>query len=452
MESVAPRLARWVDALTYEKLPLDVVELTKKCLLDQIGCQLVGATLPHVQPVFRHVAELAAKGDSTITLYGSRTAPIYAAYVNGTFGHAFEFDDSHALCGHPGVCVISSALAFGEHYRRSGQDLIEAIVAGYQSMALSGAAIHKSSRRLGWHGTKVQGVFGSAAAAAKLLRLDPGKITHALAIAGSEASGTMEYDQSGGEVKRLHAGSASRSGAQAALLAHLGLTGPSTIFEGKRGIFHLFGDGFDADPESFWATDFHIRRTMFKLTPAVFTIHGAIQAALQLHKDKQVDHRDVVRIEAEVAEITVPHGAGIVRPCDMIGAQFSLAFSVGLSLVRGHNRLADYVDSTAWRDPEILAIADRVTVRAVPLAPGVSEFCARLTVHLRDGRTMVQDQPVPRGHHDNPATFADILEKFDTLTAELIAEDQRRKIIDAVQNLEALDDCSRLTKLMVRVC
>ena len=397
MESVAPRLARWIAALKPADLPPEVLERAKACVLDQIGCQLTGATLAHTRPVLEHVREFGARPEASIALGGGRTTPIYAAYVNGTFGHSFEYDDSHVLCGHPGAVVIPATLAFAERDRRAGIDLLTAIVAGYQAMAIGGAAVHKSARRRGWHPMKMQGPFGAAAGVAHLFGLDQGQIVNAFGIAGSEASGTMEYDQSGGEVKRVHAGSASRSGAQAAVLAARGLTGPSTIFEGKRGIFALFGDGFDADPESFWERDFHLRDTMFKLSPAVFTIHGAIQAALAIRERHAFGAEDIARIEADVAEITILHGAGIVHPEDMIGAQFSLQFSVACVFARGHALLSDYRDPNAWADPVIADLAEKVVVRQADVAPGASELGGKVTIELKDGARFSFDQAIPAG-------------------------------------------------------
>jgi 2-methylcitrate dehydratase PrpD len=448
MESVAPRLARWIAALDAATLPPEVIDRAKACVLDQIGCQLTGATLPHTRPVLEHVQELGARGEASIAHGGGKTAPIYAAYVNGTFGHSFEYDDSHVLCGHPGAVVIPAALAFAERDHRSGLDLITAIVAGYQAMALGGAAVHKSARHRGWHPMKMQGPFGAAGGVAKLLGLSEGQIVNALAIAGSEASGPMEYDQSGGEVKRLHAGSASRSGAQAAALAARGLTGPSTIFEGKRGIFALFGDGFDADPESFWQRDFHLRDTMFKLSPAVFTIHGAIQAASALRDAHGIEADDIARIEADVAEITILHGAGIVHPHDMIGAQFSLQFSMGLVFVRGQALLSDFGDPAAWADPAIGAIADKVVVREAAVAPGASELGAKITIELTSGARFTHDQPIPRGHHLNPASFDDILAKFRALVAGVIPDERAERIVDMVRGLDTLNDCERLAAVL----
>jgi 2-methylcitrate dehydratase PrpD len=448
MESVAPRLAHWIAELDAKTLPPEVIERSKACILDQLGCQITGSTLAHTQPVLAHVKTLGARPEASIVRGGGGTTPIYAAYVNGTFGHGFEYDDGHVLCGHPGAVIVPAVLAFAEQQHRSGLDLIVATIAGYQAMAIGGGAVHKSARQRGWHPMKMQGPFGSAGGVAKLLGLDEGQIVHALAIAGSEASGTMEYDQSGGEVKRLHAGSASRSGAQAAALAALGLTGPTTIFEGKRGIFRLFGDGFDADPETIWQRDFHLRDTMFKLSPAVFTIHGSIQAASAIRDAHSLKAEDIVAIEAEVAELTILHGAGIVHPRDMIGAQFSLQFSMGLVFVRGHAHLSDYADASAWSDPAIAMIADMVEVRQVDVAPGASELGGRVTVLTKDGRRLVHDQRIPVGHHNNPASFDDIFAKFRALVADVVPDERADRIVDIVQNLEKLDDCAHLAAVL----
>lgn len=448
MKSVAPRIAEWIADLDAEKLPPDVIERAKDCVLDQLGCQIVGAQLPHVAPVQRHVLALGARPEASLTLTGERTTAIYAAYANASCGHSMEFDDGHVMCGHPGAVVISAALAIAERDARSGRDLLVAIIAGYQAMALGGGQVHKMARKRGWHPMKMQGPFGAAGAVARLIGLNTAQTTDALAIAGSEASGTMEYDQSGGEVKRVHAGSASRSGAQAALLAAEGLTGPSTIFEGKRGIFNVFADGFDGDPEVLWERDFHLRDTMFKLSPAVFTIHGAIQAAEAILSAHRPDPAQIEKIVADVAEITILHGAGIVHPKDMIGAQFSLCFAVSLVFVRGQARLEDFADPAAWADPQIASLSERIVVCERPVEPGASELGGKVTVVMKDGTRFEYDQPIPRGHYDNPASSQDLVRKFRQLTGSVLPPERIEQIVEAVADLENMEDCSALASLL----
>jgi 2-methylcitrate dehydratase PrpD len=213
--SISQRLATWVATLRYEDLPANVIETTKLLILDQLGVQLLGTTLPNVQPVRQLVASRQARPESTITL-GPRTSAAEAAYINGTLGHSCEYDDAHRLAWHTSSTVVPAAIAFAERENVSGRDLIVSVVAGVQVMSLLGAVIGTGMQAAGWHGSKVLGVFGAAAATSKILGLTEVQITNAFGIAASDAGGTMEYDQSGGEVKRLHAGSAARSGAEAA--------------------------------------------------------------------------------------------------------------------------------------------------------------------------------------------------------------------------------------------
>jgi 2-methylcitrate dehydratase PrpD len=448
MDMIASRLGKWIVELNYEDLSPEVGRLAKQCILDHLGVQVRGATLPQVQPVRRLVEAMGGTAEATVGFYGWKTSVAYAAYVNGTFGHSCEFDDSHFHCGHPGVCVIPAALALAERGHASGRELITAVVAGYQAQAASIGPIHGSTLALGWHGTKVGGVFGAAGAAASLLRLDIEQAAHALTIAASDASGTMEYDQSGGEVKRLHAGSASRSGVQAALLAQSGMTGPLTIFEGKRGIYRLFGDGSPPDVERFWTGHFHILDTMFKLYPAVGTAHAALNALTQIMESEEFVPSDVTAINVGLVDWAIPHGAAITRPTDCISAQFSLAFSLALRLVKRSNDLRFYLDPGLWADAELLGQAEKVHPYPMVIEDGAHPLGAKVEVVLRDGRKFGYYQRAPRGLPECPASDAELKLKFHGLTEGLFSRHQAEQIVQKVDRLEALEDVSELAILL----
>lgn len=448
MTLLAQRLGTWIAALDGGTLPPVVVQRAKQCVLDQIGVQLRGATLPQVQPVRQLVQAIGGMPHATVAGHAFKTSIPYAAYVNGTFGHSCEYDDSHFYCGHPGVCVIPAAMAVAEHRGSSGSELIAAVVAGYQAQAAAIGPIHYATLKLGWHGTKVGGVFGAAAAAAKLLGLSAAQTAHALSIAASEASGTMEYDQSGGEVKRLHAGSASRSGVQAALLAQYGMTGPDAIFEGKRGVHKLFGDGSPHQVERFWQGQFHILDTMFKLYPAVGTVHAPLDALGELIARWGFSAEDVELIDVGLAEWAIPHGAAITRPTDSLSAQFSLAFSLALRLVEGSNDLQLYLDPSRWTDPRLLAMAAKVTPHAMQFEAGAPELGATVEVLLRSGERHEFYQRAPRGFPENPASDDELKRKFLALVDGLMSEARAREIIAVVDDLEKIEDLGPLVSRM----
>ncbi len=449
-ETVAMRMARWVDNLKYEDLPPEVIDMAKRCLLDYLGVLIRGSTFPQVQPVFDYVSEIGGRPDSTVAMRGLKTTPAYAVYANATFAHSCEFDDAHELAGHPGVIAIPVAIAVAEANHMSGKEAILGIVAGYEMMVQAGACIHQIPLHIGWHNTKVMGVFGAAAVVAKMLRMTPEQTTNAFAISGSEAGGVMEYDQSGGEVKRLHAGSAARLGLQSAMVARAGLTGPNTIFEGKRGIWQMFAQGeFDRDPESYWNGAFYILRTMFKMSPAVGTVHGSIDSAREIIKMAKFEPEDIERIDAYVSKLAFTHGASIVHPEDCIGAQFSLAFSLGLVFVKGKASLMDYLDPACWSDPKIMAVADKVHPHIRETQKGASVLGGAVTVTLKDGRTFSYDQLLPRGNWKNPASTAELEEKFRDLVGDLMPKAQVDEIVDKVSKLDTIPDMAEFAKLMV---
>src|SRR5262245_6193552 len=234
-DTVAQRLGTFVSRLTYEDLPPEVVRQAKNFVLDQLGCQLLGSTVEWNQPVYEFVKKYRQGGSATIVNYGDRVPPDDAAFVNGTFGQGCELDDYYDRGGgHPGAASIPVAIALSELKRVNGRSFITAIVAGYELGWRAGSGLYPSIMRRGFHAQSVMGVFIAAATAGKILQLDSSQMTNTFAIAGSHASGTMEFDQSGGEVKRVHNGLACAGGMRSAMLAQLGLTGPPTIFEGER--------------------------------------------------------------------------------------------------------------------------------------------------------------------------------------------------------------------------
>lgn len=444
--NIAEKQADWIHSIKFENMPANTIDLAKKCLLDFIGVALRGSTLPQIEPAKKLIKLMGGNEDATV-IGGAKTSTPYAAYANGTFGHSCEFDDSHFHGGHPGVCVIPAALATGEQQKAKGKDLITAIIAGYQSMIWSVGPIHRRTLDLGWHGTKVGGVFGAAAATSKLLGLSSTEIANALAIAASDASGTMEYDQSGGEVKRFHAGLASRSGVQAALLAKEGLTGPLTIFEGKRGIYRLFSEGADPTVEKYWDNSFHILNTMFKMYPCAGTLHAALDCIKVIRERDGVSSDEIDSINVYIVDWAVPHGAAIVEPTDVISAQFSLAFSIGLQFATSGNSYLDYIDPKKWNAEDVQRIAKKVKPLPADVPADASELFARVVVTMKDGKSLEAFQQAPRGFPTNPANYEDLVRKFRSISAGLIDQTILEQLIEDIDSLETQEDLSFITNI-----
>ena len=164
--------------------------------------------------------------------------------------HSLDFDDTHARASlHTSAPIVPAALAAAEMAGVDGEELVPAIIAGYEiqtrlSMAL-GPADHYDR---GFHPTATCGVFGAAAAAGKVFCLDADAMALAFGIALSQSAGSMQFLLDGAWTKRFHVGHAAMCGLMAATLAHEGFRGAADPFEGKAGFFHAYAP--DPDPDS----------------------------------------------------------------------------------------------------------------------------------------------------------------------------------------------------------
>ncbi|MDC2958206.1 MmgE/PrpD family protein [Streptomyces gilvifuscus] len=447
--TVAETLARWASDLPYTAVPDDVLDMTKMLVLDQLGLQVRGSTMPNVQPELRLVEDMAAAPEATITNTSVRTTAAQAAYVNGTFGHSTEFDDCHLLAWHAGSVIVPAGIAIAEREALGGRDLLQALVTGHQVMSTLGGVYTDGMLARGWHGPKALGGFASAAVTGRLIGLSPTALANAFAITASDASGTMEYDRSGGEVKRLHAGAASRSGVEAALLSGHGLTGPLTIFEGPRGMFRMFGDvSTHGSLEDLWS-QWHLRDTMFRLNPGVGTVLSALDLVGDLQSEHHIDWRDVVSVRVGLRAFAVHHGGAIVHPTDGVSAHFSLAFALALRLVTGGSAPEDYLSPETWADPTIRKVSELVRPYAHEFDEGMPLLSSHVEIELADGRIFSRTQGGFSGSADRPAGREDIVGKFLTNISGILTDDDARAVLDMVDHLEDLDDISRLTRRLV---
>lgn len=450
---VAADLAALIAGLSYDDIPEAAVAAAKEAILDHIGLMVRGSSLPWTRPVLDVVTALESRPESTIVCHGMKAAAPDAAMVNATFCHSCELDDSGYDGGpHPGSAAVPAALGMAEALGLSGRDVVLAVVAGYELIYRIARVFTRPISRLGFHAQSMIGPFGSVAVGATMLGLDAEQTTHAISIAASHSSGTMEYDQSGGEVKRYHAGMTARSGLMAALLAQKGLTAPPTIFEGKRGLMSLFGRvenerAFDiaAGPER--ADWFAVQGRTVKVYPTVGTIHTCLQAVGRLVREGNLSADSIERIDLWVNPHVLGHGASITRPRDTVGAQFSLAFSVGLAVVKRGNDLDYYLDPANFKDPRILAIGDRLEVHpddTLETRPWGESFAARARIRLRDGTELEGEELYRKGAPENPVSHDELVTKFHSLVDGVLPAPQAEQLVELTGKLEQLPSVTEL--------
>jgi 2-methylcitrate dehydratase PrpD len=450
-EGITRRLAHFAGGLRYEDIPGKVIEKAKDCILDQLGVELLGSTLEWNKIPYRYVVGLGGKDESTIVNYGTRTLALDAAFVNATFGQGCELDDvGFGSGGHLSAATVPVAIALSEKKPVTGREAIAAVVAGWDVMHRILLAVRPSANKRGFHSHGIGGPFAAAVTAGRLLQLTEEEMVNAFGIAGSHSAGSTEYDQTGGEVKRVHAGLAARAGIQSAMLAKLGLTGPPTIIEGKRGFCRIFADHYDMDVITRnLGADFKIMTAWFKIYPCVSAVQGAIDALAGLIDEHHIRSGDVEEIQVGLSETSVMHGGAIYEPHDVASAQFSLPFSMAVRLLKNDNDLSIYMDRNLWRDPQVLAAARKVKTYAVPEARGEKNYLTRMGIKLSDGTTVQTSQDYPRGCPLNPVTRDELRKKFRKLAGSVLTNDRIEELIERVDRLEKLHDASELIPLLV---
>jgi 2-methylcitrate dehydratase PrpD len=228
-------LARHVHRVGYGELPASAIESARRDILDTFGCMLGGTGSPGIDELFALLSHWGGRAESRVLLRGVTLPAPQAALLNASMGHALDFDDTLDTGGsiHPGVSVLAAALAIGDRADDvNGRDLLLAVALG---LDVSCRVALASTLDRGWHRTAAMGVFGAAAAACKLLQLNPAQMLNALGIAYSHAAGNRQCILDGALTKRLQAGQAASAGVFSAVLAQTGFTGARNIFNGSFG-------------------------------------------------------------------------------------------------------------------------------------------------------------------------------------------------------------------------
>lgn len=439
-------------ALSYADLSKRAIDRAKELILDQLGIQLAVSTMPWSIAAYRYVREFGGPSESTIVNYGDRVKAENAAFANAAFGHGFELDDTDARGSvHPGCIIVPTAIAVGEREMVDGKNLLLAVISGYEAMCRVARSVAPSLANRGFHCAAVAGTFGAAVAAGKLLRFDNPLMLNAFSIAGSHSSGLGEFTQTGGSIKRAHAGMAAFGGIRAALLARAGLTGPPTVLEGKKGFWHAFSDEHRVDElVAGFGTDFVVEGIALKRYCCCFQIQAPIEATSKIIREHAVKPRDIDEIVMGTNEHAMIVVGAIREPEDITAAQFSATFSLATCVVKGGNGFREYSQDNL-RDPAVLEMAKRIRLEVDDEVDAAfpAKRPIRMTVKLKSGIKYEQWLAGPKGTPENPMTYDEVKDKFRGLATVVLPREKAEKIIDTVDELDSLDNISSLSRLLV---
>jgi len=450
MSSYARHLADWAASSRYALLPEECVHEVKRRVIDSLGCAL-GAYRSPTAKVARQLA-MSVRVPAGAGVLGTRhrTSPDLATFANGSMVRYLDFSDTYLSLepAHPSD-NIPAALAVAQATGRSGKDLILAVALGYEVQCrLCDAA---SLRLNGWdHVTYV--ALSTALLAARLWKLKPHQIEHALGLAGVCNIATRQSRT--GQLsmwKGCAAANAARNGVFAADLARRGMTGPSEIFEGPRGIMRQLTGRFDMVPlarRSGWM----INSTSIKYWPAEYHSQSAIEAIVDLRAEIGDTKVESIRINSfEAAVSIIGSEPEKWRPTSRETADHSLPFCVAVALVDGDVTARSFTPAKL-KDRRILDLMDRIEIREdAALNGGYPQGIPNeLIVRLADGRTLRKRVDFPRGHSRNPMSDEEVERKFRRQARGLVSPRSLEKILAAAWDLDRRRDLSPLVAFTVQ--
>jgi 2-methylcitrate dehydratase PrpD len=440
---------RW-HRLPVGAFPRAALERTALCFEDTLAVALAAASLD-VGTAASRVALRTGAGPATVWGTGAGVSAGEAAMANGMLAHALDYDDLHsAAIMHSSAVVVPAAIAVAEREASSGPEMLAAAAIGYQVAAVLGRLAPGPFQEHGFQSTAVLGAFAATAIAARLLRLTPTQAVHAYGIAGSMASGLMEFLSDGSDVKQMHPGWAAHSGLRAAELAAAGFTGPATVFEGRFGIFRSFArKTLDAAALSLLDLDYwEVGEMAPKPYPACLCVHPQVQATLELRArgdiaPDRID--DIVELRCDVPYFYVPlvhepvaNKRAVRTPYE---GRFSAAYCMARALLDGALTIASF-EPEKLVDPRVAIIAAKVTYRESVLPEFPQSFPARVTAVRRDGTEAVAYVAHNLGSPSNPLSAHDIDRKFLDCTAHVLGDADARDLLAAIRRLPS--ECSEV--------
>jgi 2-methylcitrate dehydratase PrpD len=437
--SASQRLGQFVADSQWDSLSPGLRQEARRSLLNFVGCALGVAHTSPIDMAIRVLTPLS--GASRVTVFGrtERLDPLGAAFVNAIGGNLLDYDDTHLRTViHPTAPVAPAALALAEQRGLSGADVVLAFTLGAEVECRIGNAVSPGHYARGWHITSTCGVFGSAAAAAKLLHLDAERTSHALGIAASQSAGTVENLPSG--AKNVSVGNAARQGMFAALLAEQGYTSAPAAIEGALGWAHAMGDApVVAEITGELGERWELLANTYKPYPCGIVMHSVIDACLELRREHALTATDVAEVVVSGDQLLLDRGDRKVS--NDRDARVSIHHCAAVSFLFGAAGLHEFSD-TVVHDPAVVAL--RAQTQAQPDAAS-PRGAATVQVRTRDGRTLTSTVLHAKGSRERPLSDAEIAAKVRDLATH---GGFRGAIDDVIAAVWQLDDMATIAPLV----
>ncbi len=456
---VTRHVSEFVVNTRYEDVPAEVIELGKKSILDGLGLALAGSVSRISEIASTYLQSLGlSRPDATIIGTQMKVPVRFAAFANGLQIHADDYDDTqlavakdrvYGLLTHPTAPVLPAVLALGQARTRSGRDVMLAYQVGVEVECKIAEAIAPRHYEAGFHSTGTCGVFGSAAAASKLYRLDTSRTANAFGIASAQSGGLRE--NFGTMSKPFQAGHAAEAGLVAADLAELGFTASEQILEAPRGFFQAAGGGYDVEailPRLGHPWTFASPGVSIKPFPSGSLTHPGMTEMLRLI---EANHISADQVESVIVGTNrnMPNALIHHDPKNSLEAKFSMEFCMAALLLFGKAGLNEFTDEVVNR-PNVQTMLKRVQFGVNPIAEkaGYNKMTTIIDIHLKDNRTISGRADFGKGSPVNPMSFDEVAAKFeDCARFAMWPKAKTKSIIAMVTKFEDMPDVSALALL-----
>ena len=438
--ALTQELGGFAATLTFEQLPAEAVEIARTGFIDTIATMIAGAHDPAPQLLRRGLGP--ASGPASLYFSGETSTAPEAAWINGTAGHALDYDDVGCR-GHVSTVLVPALLAEAETLGLGGREMFAGYVAGYETWAELARRDPGHHHRKGWHPTGIFGTIGAGAACAALRRLDPAQATAAIALAASQAGGIMA--NFGTMTKPFHAGRAAHAGVVSARLAQAGFTASPDALEHPQGFLSAVSPEGRVDrdgPIPALGKEWQILKQglSIKKYPACYCTHRALDGMLELLAKRPLKPAEIGKITVSISET---HSL-ILRnhtPDTGLAAKFSMEFAMAAAVISRRASLAEYTDEFVRR-PEVQDLMRRVGVvtnrNYDPVQSGASVW-DQVVVELTNGERIESKQVHrARGHAERPLGETELFDKFRTCLDAGHARIAPERLFDRLRRLERL--------------
>jgi 2-methylcitrate dehydratase PrpD len=434
---VSRTLADFVAASSWADMQAQSLE-ARRSILNFFATALLSARDPVVMAAMRTLAPFSGAATSTVIGHSERMDAMCAAFLNAVSANLLDFDDTHPdTIIHPAAPVAAAVLALAETRRTTGREVLTAFILGVDVECRIGNAVSPRHYARGWHITSTCGIFGAAAACAKLLGLPAEGIANAIGIAASQSAGNVENLPSA--AKNVSVGNAARNGLFAALLAQQGFEAAPRAIEGPLGWARTMGAELDhARLFEGLGETWEIAENTYKPYPAGIVFHAVIDAGLLLRERIAARVDQIEQVMVQGSALLLARGD---RPVNNArDARVSIHHCAACGLLLGAAGVTEFEQETVVR-PDIARLRQKVRAE---LDCGMPDGAARVSLRLVSGDVLTETVTSPRGSQAAPLSDRDIEAKLRDGIRTGRSDWDADRVIEAVWRLEAADDFGNL--------